>query len=204
MKTESVRYDADGLQMIGHFAYDEKDSKKRPAVLVFPEAFGLGDHAKKRAERIAAELGYAAMACDLHGEQKVIGEIEQVMALLQPLRTEAAKVRARTVNALNALTARPQVDVSRVAAIGFCFGGTMTYELALTGANIKAAVGFHGGLQVTSPGDAKQIKAKVLALLGADDPSIPAESRRLRQNAERGRRGLADHRLWRNCAQLHQ
>jgi hypothetical protein len=137
MKTESVRYDADGLQMIGHFAYDEKDSKKRPAVLVFPEAFGLGDHAKKRAERIAAELGYAAMACDLHGEQKVIGEIEQVMALLQPLRTEAAKVRARTVNALKALTARPQVDVSRVAAIGFCFGGTMTYELALTGANIR-------------------------------------------------------------------
>jgi dienelactone hydrolase len=177
MKTESVRYDADGLQMIGHFAYDENDSKKRPAVLVFPEAFGLGDHAKTRAERIAAELGYAAMACDLHGEQKVIGEIEQVMALLQPLRTEAAKVRARTVNALQALTARPQVDVSRVAAIGFCFGGTMTYELALTGADIKAAVGFHSGLQVTSPGDATQIKAKVLALLGADDPSISAESR---------------------------
>ena len=141
MKTESVRYDADGLQMIGHFAYDENDSKKRPGVLVFPEAFGLGDHAKKRAERIAAELGYAAMACDLHGEQKVIGEIEQVMALLQPLRTEAAKVRARTVNALNALTARPQVDVSRVAAIGFCFGGTMAYELALTGADLP--LNFH-------------------------------------------------------------
>jgi dienelactone hydrolase len=103
MKTENIRYDADGLQMIGHFAYDEKDSKKRPAVLIFPEAFGLGDHAKKRAERIAAELGYAAMACDLHGEQKVIGELDQVMALLQPLRTDAAKVRARAVNALNAL-----------------------------------------------------------------------------------------------------
>ena len=70
MKTESVRYDADGLQMIGHFAYDENDSKKRPAVLVFPEAFGLGDHAKTRAERIAAELGYVAMACDLHGERR--------------------------------------------------------------------------------------------------------------------------------------
>ena len=95
------------------------------------------------------------------------------MALLQPLRTDAAKVRARTVNALNALTGRPQVDVSRVAAIGFCFGGTMTYELALTGANIKAAVGFHSGLQVTSPGDAKQIKAKVLALLGAIHRSPP-------------------------------
>jgi dienelactone hydrolase len=131
MKTESVRYDADGLQMIGHFAYDENDSKKRPAVLVFPEAFGLGDHAKKRTERIAAELGYAAMACDSHGEQKVIGELDQVICC--NLCAPRPKVRARTVNALNALTARPQVDVSQVAAIGFCFGGTMTYELALTG-----------------------------------------------------------------------
>ena len=78
----------------------------------------------------------------------------------KPLRADAAKVRARTVNALNALTGRPQVDVSRVAAIGFCFGGTMTYELALTGANIKAAVGFHSGLQVTSPGDAKRSKPR--------------------------------------------
>lgn len=177
MKTESIHYQADGLTMIGHLAYDETVSGPRPAVLVFPEAFGLGDHAKSRAERIATELGYAAMACDLHGEQKVISALDQVMPLLQPLRTEAAKVRARTVNALQALVARPEVDASRVAAIGFCFGGTMSYELALTGAAIKAAVGFHSGLSVTSPGDAKQIKAKVLALLGADDPSIPAEAR---------------------------
>ena len=177
MKTESIHYQADGLDMIGHLAWDETVSGKRPAVLVFPEAFGLGEHAKGRAERIAKELGYVALACDLHGGQTLVTELEKVMPLLQPLRSEPAKVRARTVNALAALTARPEVDASRIAAIGFCFGGTMSYELALTGADIKAAVGFHSGLNVTSPGDAKQIKGKVLTLLGADDPGIPPEQR---------------------------
>ena len=177
MKTENLRYEADGLQMIGHFAWDERASGARPAVLVFPEAFGLGDHAKRRAERLASEFGCAALACDLHGEQSVISDLAQVMPLLGPLRSEAAKVRARTVKALEALVARPEVDARRVAAIGFCFGGTMSFELALSGADIRAAIGFHSGLQVTSPGDAKQIKGKVMALLGADDPGIPADQR---------------------------
>ena len=177
MKTESVHYQADGLQMVGHLAYDEAATGPRPAVLVFPEVFGLSDHAKARAERLASERGYVAMACDLHGDQKVFGSLDEVMPFVKPLRSEAAKIRARTVNALGALVARPEVDATRVAAIGFCFGGTMSYELALAGADIKAAVGFHSGLAVTSPGDAKQIKAKVLALLGADDPSIPPDAR---------------------------
>ncbi|HEY2049258.1 MAG TPA: dienelactone hydrolase family protein [Caulobacteraceae bacterium] len=177
MKTESIRYEADGLHMVGHFAWDERAPGPRPAVLVFPEAFGLGDHAKQRAERLASEFGYAALACDLHGEQAVITDLAQVMPLLGPLRSDAGKVRARTVKALEALVARPEVDARRVAAIGFCFGGTMSFELALSGADIRAAIGFHSGLQVTSPGDAKQIKGKVMALLGADDPGIPADQR---------------------------
>jgi dienelactone hydrolase len=177
MKTEDVRYEADGLTMIGHLAWDETRTGKRPGVLVFPEAFGLGEHAMERAERLASELGYVALACDLHGERKVISDFAQMMPLLQAVRTDATKVRARTVNALKALTARPEVDADRIAAIGFCFGGTMSFELALTGANLRAAVGFHSGLEVTSPGDAKNIRAKVMALLGADDPGIPPEQR---------------------------
>jgi dienelactone hydrolase len=177
MKTEELRYEADGLNMVGQLAWDETRGGKRPGVLVFPEAFGLGAHAIGKAERLAKELGYVALACDLHGDRKVITDLGQVMPLLQPLRTDAAKVRARTVNAMKALTARPEVDGDRIAAIGFCFGGTMSFELALTGANLRAAVGFHSGLQVTSPGDAKNIKGKVMALLGADDPGIPADQR---------------------------
>jgi dienelactone hydrolase len=163
--------------MVGHLAYDETAPGPRPGVLVFPEAFGLGGHAMERAERIAREFGYVALACDLHGERKIITELETVMALLGTLRENATKVRARTVKALEALTSRREVDAARTAAIGFCFGGTMSYELALTGADIRAAVGFHSGLQVSSPHDARQIRAKVLALLGADDPGIPPAAR---------------------------
>lgn len=177
MRTETLRYEADGLSMAGQLYYDDAAQGARPAVLVFPHAFGLDHHAKSRAERIAAELGYVALACDLHGEQKAFTDLDEVRGLLQPLRTDAAKIRALTRNALVAATKLPQVDAGRVAGIGFCFGGTLAFELALSGADIKAAVGFHSGLQVTSPGDAKQIKAKVLALLGADDPGIPPASR---------------------------
>src|SRR5579859_6028997 len=89
----------------------------------------------------------------------------------------AEKVRARTGDALAALLAQPGVDASRIAAIGFCFGGTMAFELALAGADIKAAIGFHSGLEVTSPQDAGKIRGKVMALLGAEDPGIPADQR---------------------------
>ena len=106
---------------------------------------------------------------------------------------------------LKALAARTEVDGSKLAAIGFCFGGTMAYELALAGADIKAAVGFHSGLKVTSPGDAHQIKAKVLTMVGADDPSIPVEARDgFAKMLERGEGRLYPHRLWRRGAQLHR
>jgi dienelactone hydrolase len=177
MKSEDLRYEADGLSMNGRLTFDETATTPRPGVLVFPEAFGLGDHAMEKAERITRELGYAALACDLHGERKMVTDLAQVMPMLQPLRTDAAKVRDRTGRALAALVARPEVDGKRVAAIGYCFGGTMSFELALASADIRAAVGFHSGLAVTSPGDAKNIKGKVMALLGADDPGIPPEAR---------------------------
>jgi dienelactone hydrolase len=177
MKSEELRYEADGLSMIGRFTWDETATSPRPGVLVFPEAFGLGEHAIGRGERLTREFGYAALACDLHGDGKVIEDLAQVMPLLGPLRADASKVRDRTGKALAALTSRPEVDAGRTASIGFCFGGTMSYELALSGAEIRAAVGFHSGLTVTSPGDAGQIKGKVLALIGADDPGVPPADR---------------------------
>jgi dienelactone hydrolase len=175
MRTESLEYEADGLQMVGHLVWSRPDPQ--PGILVFPDAGGLGEHAKARANRLASEFGFVALACDLYGQQEVITDFNAVMERLQPLRVDASRVRARAVKALNALAARPEVDSTRIAAIGFCFGGTMTYELALTGAAIKAAIGFHSGLKVTSPGDSKNIKAKILALLGADDPSITIADR---------------------------
>ena len=175
MKTETLNYTADGLDMIGTLVLPDDVSTPRPGVLVFPHALGPGAHSRGKAEQIAA-LGYVALECDLYGGAKA-PEFQEAGGLLKPLREQADKVRARTLEPLKALAARPEVDASKIAAIGFCFGGTMAYELALTGADLRAAVGFHSGLTVTSPGDAGQIKAKVLTLLGADDPSIPAQAR---------------------------
>lgn len=176
MRQETLTYRADGLTMQSRLFFDAA-SDPRPGVLVFPEAFGLGEHAMARAERLAA-LGYVALACDLHGAGRVEADLQEAIGLLQPLLADPARTRARAAGALQALVARPEVDSSRVACIGFCFGGTMSLELARSGAELKAVVGFHSGLGTNAPkSDARAIKARVLVCIGADDPMIPPEQR---------------------------
>ena len=176
MTSEILRYQADGLSMESHLYLPEDVSTPRPGILVFPEANGLGDHAKSRAERLAG-LGYVALACDFYGEGKLLGDMDEILATLAPLRADAAAVRARAGGGLAALKARPEVDVSRIASIGYCFGGTMSLELARGGADIRGVVGFHSGLATPAPQDAGNIKAKILVCIGADDPGIPPEQR---------------------------
>lgn len=176
MTSEILRYEADGLSMESHLYLPQDISAPRPGILVFPEAFGLGDHAKSRAERLAG-LGYVALACDLHGEGKLIPNLQEVMGALAPMRADATPTRARAGGGFEALKARPEVDASRIASIGFCFGGTMSLELARGGADIKGVVGFHSGLATPAPQDAANIKAKILVCIGADDPGIPPEQR---------------------------
>jgi dienelactone hydrolase len=117
MHTETLTYEADGLQMVSHIYSNGQRDSRRPGVLVFPEAFGLGDHAKSRAERLAG-LGYVAMACDLHGGGRIVHDLNEALGLVGPLRTEPARARARAASALNALQGRTEVDPTRIAAIG--------------------------------------------------------------------------------------
>ncbi len=176
MQHETLTYQADGLAMRSQLFF-EPASGPRAAVLVFPEAFGLGEHAISRAERLAA-LGYVALACDLHGEGHVEDNLEAAIGLLKPLFADPSKTRARARGGMDALLARPEADGARLAAIGFCFGGTMALELARGGAALKAVVGFHSGLGTAAPAsDAKAIQARVLVCIGADDPMIPADQR---------------------------
>jgi dienelactone hydrolase len=176
MNQETLTYHADGLEMRSRLFF-EPGAGPRPGVLVFPEAFGLSEHAISRAERLAG-MGYAALACDLHGEARLIDDLQPAIDALTPLFSDPSRTRARAAGGLQALVARPEVDASRVAAIGFCFGGTMSLELARSGADVKAVVGFHSGLATAAPKeDAKAIKARVLVCIGADDPMIPADQR---------------------------
>ena len=108
-----------------------------------------------RAERLAG-MGYVALASDLHGDGRLVDGLEEAIGMLQPLFADPSRTRARAGAGLAALAARPEVDAGRIAAIGFCFGGTMALELARSGADIKAVVGFHSGLGTAAPkSDAK-------------------------------------------------
>ncbi len=176
MNHETLTYQADGLSMQSQLFF-EPASTPRAGVLVFPEAFGISEHAISRAQRLAT-MGYVALACDLHGDGKLIDDLEQAIGALKPLFADPSRTRARAAGGLQALTARSEVDAARVAAIGFCFGGTMALELARSGAQLAAVTGFHSGLGTAAPKtDARAIKARVLVCIGADDPMIPADQR---------------------------
>jgi dienelactone hydrolase len=175
MPSRSVKYQADGLSMDAELFY-EAGTGRKPGVLVFPEAFGLGEHALEKAKKLAG-LGYVALACDLHGDRRMLKDLNEVMKELGVLTADPKRPRARARAALDALCACPEVDPTKVAAIGFCFGGTMALALAGSGAPIAATVGFHSGLQAPAPGEAKNIRGKVLVCIGADDPMIPPPQR---------------------------
>jgi len=185
MHTETLAYEADGLRFRSTL-FLEAGTKPKAGVLVFPEAFGLGEHALSRAEGLA-ELGYAALACDIHGDGRYLDDLKEVMSLLKPLYADTNRMRARGLAALQALTARKDVDAKRMASIGFCFGGTMSLELARSGADLKAVVGFHSGLSTTAPKtDAKAYRGKVLVCVGADDPFIALAERAAFEEEMRG------------------
>jgi len=171
---ETLEYEADGLSMRSRLMF-ESGADRRPAVLVFPEAFGLGEASIDRAERLAA-LGYVALACDLHGGARYVDDLQEAMGLLAPLFADPQRTRARASAALTALLARPEVDPHRVAAIGFCFPAPL--ELARSGADLKLVAGFHTGLTTNGPPtEVGAIKGRVLVFIGADDPMIHTEHR---------------------------
>jgi len=174
LKNQPLPYTDGPLPLTGHLAFDAAATDRRPGVLVVHEAFGLTDHAKDRADRLAAELGYVALAVDLYG--KMPADRAEAFALMGELREDPAKLRRRMRAGLSALRQVPQVDPDRVVAIGFCFGGTSVLELARDGGDVRAVVSFHGGLTTTHPAKPGNITAKVLVCTGADDPHIPADT----------------------------
>jgi dienelactone hydrolase len=175
--TRDISYEADGRTMLGHLAVPDDDGP-RPGILVCHEGPGLDDHAKGRAERLADELGYVAFALDYHGDGKPLEDRQQMMGRIGEFRDDPLRARAIGLAGLDVLCAEPRTDRTQLAAIGYCFGGTLSFELARGGADLKAAVGFHAGLGTTRPEDARNITGKVLALIGADDPIVPNEQRR--------------------------
>ena len=176
METSVINYDANGMKAVGLLAVPDGNDK-RPGVLVCHEGPGLGRHVKDVTIRIAEELGFVAFALDYIGDGEVLAGMPEVMARLGPLMADPLKTRAIGEAGLGVLTANDRVDTSRLAAIGYCFGGTMSLELARGGTDLKAVVGFHSGLSTTRPQDASAITGKVLVCIGTEDPIVPPDQR---------------------------
>jgi dienelactone hydrolase len=172
MTAETIAYSDAGVTLKGFLAYDDKLKGKRPGVLVMPEAFGLGKNAKARAQRLA-ELGYVALGGDPFGDGREFTDLQEAIKVAGALMADPAKFRARARAGIDKLASLPQVDSSRLAAIGYCMGGTFALELARDGAPLRGVVSFHGGLQTQRPAVAGQVKAKILVCHGSDDPLIP-------------------------------
>ena len=175
MHTRDIEYHADGARLVGRLMVDEARSGRRPGVLVAPEGLGLSEHTFDIARRLA-EAGYVAFAMDYYGDGATLG-MDQIMPRIGAFMAAPETIRARAAAALKVLAAQPQTDPARLAATGYCFGGTTALELARSGADLGAVVGFHCGLGTARPRDAKNIKAKVLVCIGADDPIVAADAR---------------------------
>jgi len=168
----SFEYRHEGVVLNGQLAMPPGPGP-HPGVLVMHDLLGQNELVRQRARELAA-AGYAALATDMYGGARrfSVAEVQEVTA---PLRADPARLRARVVAGFEAFRELPEVDASRIGAIGYCFGGQCVLELARSGAEARAVVSFHGLLKTDLPARPGEVKAKALVLAGALDPYAPPE-----------------------------
>lgn len=171
MHTSNYLYHHGEQELYGFLAYDDRNDRPRPAVLVAHDWTGRNDFACEKAKMLA-EMGYVGFALDMYGHGRLGDSTHEKMALMQPLINDRRLLRDRIRAAFDALVAMSEVDNSRIAVIGFCFGGLCALDLARSGAELKGVVSFHGLLDKPKELADHTIHAKVLALQGYDDPMV--------------------------------
>ena len=172
----SVVYQIDGQPYESRLVYDADAAAPRPGLLMAPNWMGVSQGAEDIAKAVA-EQGYVVLLADLYGQAIRPGNADEAGAAMMPLKDDRALLRKRMQAGLDQLLSQAGVslDASRIATFGFCFGGCCALELARTGAELKAAISFHGTLDTPNPADARNIKGSVLVLHGASDPLVPKE-----------------------------
>jgi dienelactone hydrolase len=172
IQTKKVTYKHGDVECQGYLAWDDAKDGPRPGVLVVHEWWGLNDYARSRAEQLA-KLGYVALAADMYGGGKTAAHPQEAGEMASKVRANVDDWRKRATAALETLKSQPQCDKSKLAAIGYCFGGSTVLQLAYSGADVKAVVSYHGALPTPNAAEIKQIKATILVCHGADDSFIP-------------------------------
>ncbi len=169
--TNTVSYMDGDVLLEAFFAFDDAITTRRPAVLISHAWAGRDEFVADKARKLA-EIGYVGFALDMYGKGVLGTSPEQNMQLMQPFIDNRAMLQQRIKAALFAVKLLPWVDDSKIAAMGFCFGGLCVLDLARTGADIKGVVSFHGLFNAANNIQDISIKAKVLALHGYDDPMV--------------------------------
>ena len=174
VKGTEVSYATDSTSLKGYIAYDENLKTKRPAVLIVHEWWGHNDYVRERADMLA-NLGYTAMAVDMYGDGKLADHPDDARKFASSVFSNLPEARARFNAAMTVLKSHESVDPDRLAAIGYCFGGSVALTMANSGADLDAVAAFHSGMTLpVMPNN--QLKARVLVCNGADDPYVNPES----------------------------
>ena len=174
VKGEEVTYATDSTNLRGYISYDRNAKEKRPGVLIVHEWWGHNNYVRQRADMLA-ELGYTAMAVDMYGDGKQADHPDDAGKFAMSVMTNLPEATARFDAALDLLKTHATVDSEKIAAIGYCFGGSVVLTMANKGADLDAVAAFHSGVQLPIMPNEK-LKAKVLVCNGADDPFISSDS----------------------------
>jgi dienelactone hydrolase len=170
---KEVSYSAGGTTLKGYIAYDDAVQGRRPGILVVHEWWGHNEYARMRA-RMLAERGYTALAVDMYGDGKQAHHPDDAGKFASEVSKNTALAKARFDAALKLIRKQKTVDAGNIAAIGYCFGGSVVLNMARMGEPLKAVVSFHGGLGTDHPAEAGKVKARIASFTGEDDPMIPA------------------------------
>jgi dienelactone hydrolase len=174
VKTREVEYSQGETTLQGFVAWDDALPGKRPGVLVVHEWWGLNEHARNQARRLA-EAGYVGFALDMFGKGKVTSHPADAQGFVQEAMKDPAAMAARFQAAKEQLAQDPHVDPERIAAIGYCFGGAVVLGMARSGMDLDAVVSFHGALATEQRAEKGKVKAQLLVLTGGADPFVPKE-----------------------------
>ena len=174
VRGKEVIYSANGTSMKGYLAYDDAIKGVRPGILVVHEWWGQNEYARKRA-RMFAKQGYTALALDMYGAGKQAHHPEDAGKFASAVGKDAVLAKARFGAALDLLKQQKSVDSDNIAAVGYCFGGTVVLEMARSGEALKAVASFHGNLGTQHPAEPGKVTARVASFSGEADPMIPAD-----------------------------
>lgn len=174
VKLEPLEYKSGETICEGVLAHDPEVKDKRPGILIVHDWLGISDETRRRAKMLA-ELGYVAFCVDVYGKGVRPAPGKEASAEAGKYKQDRTLMLQRLAAAFETFAKHEKVDPKRIAAIGYCFGGTCVLEMARAGLDLAGVVSFHGGLKTSAPAEEGKVKAKVLVLHGADDPHVPPE-----------------------------